>query len=352
MVIEMSEVKRDTDEISSSKPVNYYVLAGLFAGIIVFAFANAYEPNIFTQADLFEILLTTSPGVAGIAGLLVAKRYAPSKVFGRAYLALGIGFSLWCCGNIVFTAMNVSGIVFPYPGPPDIFFVPYYLLVLFHLTTCVRFFRKRLYLRDKLTIILIPLVLNIVYIFALLVPSSVPGSVPDLLSQQVSIGGQTFKVIPVNGSSIQDDRYQSITVGNQTFDLEPLNLTSTAYPSIPQSDSSVDLVPIVFERFTIHPVEPQFDAQFWPPFLAGIYYNAITTINLAFAIVGMTIFRGSVLGAAWGLLLLGIALLAVADIIFDFSTIYAYDRTGLSIVFYVFGSAIVSYGLIVHRRIL
>jgi hypothetical protein len=66
----------------------------------------------------------------------------------------------------------------------------------------------------------------------------------------------------------------------------------------------------------------------------------------------MTVFRNSVLGGVWGLLLLGIALIAVADIIYDFSSIYFYDRTGPSIDFYVFGAAIVAYALIIHRRIL
>jgi hypothetical protein len=338
------------DKVGSK--INYYVLVAMITGIIIFAFANSYEPNIFTQADFFEIILTITPGIAGVAGLLVAKRYLHSKVFGRAYLALGIGFLLWCSGNIVFTIMNVTGTVLPYPGPPDLFFVPYYLFVLFHLTTCVRYFKKRFSLQDKLTIILIPLVINIVYIFALLVPVSIPGSVPDLLSQQVTIGEQTFKLVPVDDPSVRNNDYQRITVGNETFALEPLELTSTAYPSIPQSNSPVDLAPLAFERFTIGQITAQFDSQFWPPFLAGIYYNAISTINLSFAIVGMTIFRNSALGAAWGLLLLGIALIAVADIIFDFSTIYAYDRTGPSIDFYVFGASIVVYALIIHRRIL
>jgi hypothetical protein len=331
--------------------INYYVLVALFAGIIIFAFANAYEPDILRQADFFQVMLITAPAVAGVFGLLVAKRYWRSKVFGRAYLALGIGFLLWSSGNIVFTIMNITGNPLPYPGPPDLFFVPYYLLVLFHLISIVRYFRKRLYRRDKLTIILIPLVINIVYIFALLVPTSIPGSVPDLLSQHVTIGGQTFKVLPVDDPSVRDD-FQRITVGEETFALEPIDLASIAYPSIPQSNSPVDLVPLAFERLTFAPINTQANAEFWPPFLIGIYYNTITTINLSFAIVGATIFRNSILGGAWGILLLGIALIAVADLIFDFSTIYSYDRTGPTIDFYVFGAAIVAYALLIHRRIL
>jgi hypothetical protein len=84
--------------------------------------------------------------------------------------------------------------------------------------------------------------------------------------------------------------------------------------------------------------------------LAGIFYNTITTLNLALAIVGATIFRSSVLGLAWGFLLFGIALNAVGDIIYDFTAIYAYDRTNPAMDFWVFGCMIVSYALYTHRK--
>lgn len=321
----------------------------MFAGILLFSFANAYTPQIDSQADFFEISLAVSQFVAGILGLLVAKRYWGSKVFGRAYLALGLGFILWGIGSHLYTQLVIAGITLPYPGPPDIFFASYFLLLLFHLTTCIRYFKKKFSVTDKLVIILIPVIVNIVYIVALLTSASIPGSVPDLLSQQVTIGGQTFKVIPESDPSVADD-YQRIIVDNVTYALEPLELTTTSYPQIPQTNSSVDMVPLAISNLTLEPVQQQYDSEFWPPFLAGIFYNGITTLNLSLAIVGWTVFRNSILGVAWGLLLLGIALNAVADIIFDFTTIYSYDRTNPAMDFWVFGTMIVSYALYIHRK--
>jgi hypothetical protein len=333
----------------SSGNINYYILAAMFAGILIFAFANAYEPQIDSQADFFEISLAASQIVAGSFGLLVAKRYWGSRIFGRAYLALGVGFILWGIGSQLYTQMTISGVPLPYPGPPDFFFVPYFLLLTFHLTTCVHFFRKKLYQRDKLVIILLPLVVNIVYVFALLTSVSIPGSVPDQLSQQVNIDGQTFKVLPADDPSVQDD-YQRVTIGNDTYALVPIELASTSYPQVPETNSSIDLLPLAFSRLTLESMSQQYDAEFWPPFLAGLFYNGVTTINLSLAIVGATVFRNSVLGVAWGLLLLGIALNAVGDIIYDFTTIYSYDRTNPAIDFWVFGSMIVTYALYLHRK--
>src|SRR5215831_13479157 len=187
----------------------------MFAGIVAFGFANALEPQINRQYDFFELSLPVSQWVAGIFGLLVAKRYWGSKVFGRAYLALGIGFLLWGTGSSFYTFLEIFGNPFPYPGPPDIFFISYFSLLLFHLTTNIRFFRKKLLLRDKLIVIAVPTVINIIFVFALLVPISVPGSVPDLLSHQIHIGNQTYEVVLANESLPQTD-YAHITQGNQT----------------------------------------------------------------------------------------------------------------------------------------
>lgn len=328
--------------------INYYILSLMFGGIILFAVANSYEPQINTQADFFEISLWVSQWVAGIFGLLVARKYWGSRVFGRAYLALGIGFLLWGVGSATYTILNILGDPLPYPGLPDVFFIPYFLLLTFHLVTCTRYFKKRFSIRDKLTLVLLPVIINVIYVFALLFPVGIPGSVPDLLSHQIIIGHQTFKLVPIE--SVTGD-YQQILVSNVSYALVPLEPSSTIYPQLPQSNSSVDLIPLALSHLSLGEVAT-IDLEFWPPFLAGLFYNAITTINLAWAILGMTVFRGSLLGIAWGLLLVGIAINATADIVYDFTTIYYYDRTNPTIPLWVFGSMIISYALYIHRKTL
>ncbi|HEX2013823.1 MAG TPA: hypothetical protein VLA68_01225, partial [Nitrososphaera sp.] len=164
--------------------------------------------------------------------------------------------------------------------------------------------------------------------------------------QQITIGEETFKVIPADSV---EGSYETVTVGNLTYALVPIEPASTIYPQIPQTDSPVDLDPIALSQLTVGSTG-ELGADFWPPFFAGIFYNVITTVNLAWAILGMTIFRGSILGLAWGLLLVGVALNATADIAYDFTSIYYYDRTNPTIPLWVFGCMIISYALYVHRK--
>jgi hypothetical protein len=104
--------KSDTE---SAGGINYYILGLMFAGILVFGVANAYEPDIYEQVDLFETALGVAQYSVGIFGVFVAIRYRGSKIFGRAYLALGIGFLLWGTGTWVFTAAQIAGLE-DYPG--------------------------------------------------------------------------------------------------------------------------------------------------------------------------------------------------------------------------------------------
>jgi hypothetical protein len=327
--------------------VNYYVLTVMFAFIIFFSFANAYEPQIDSQIDFFDISLPIAQFVTGIFGLYVAKKYGWSThIFGRAYLALSLGFLIWGVGSTVFLALIASSAEIPYPGLPDVFFVVTYLLLLFHLSTIVRYFKRKFSSKDKLVLIAIPVVINIVYVMAVFLVPSIPGSVPDLLSSHVIIGGQLFEIVKADGASSD---FNQIMVGNDTFDLVPVD-SYTGYPQIPETDGPVDLVPIVFTKLTTNFETASFMPEFWPPFFAGLFYNSITTVNLALAILGMTVFRGSMLGTAWGVLLVGFILISSADIIYDFTSLYGDVRTSLAIPLWVFGCMILSYALYLHRK--
>jgi hypothetical protein len=319
----------------------------MFAFMVFFSFANAYEPQIDSQLDFFDISLPIAQFVTGLFGLHVAKKYGwTTHVFGRAYLALGAGFLVWGIGSTVFMFLLVFGFDFPYPGLPDVFFVPAYFALLFHLSTITHYFKKKFSSRDKMVLILIPVVINIIYVFTIFLDPSVPGSVPDLLSNQVTVGGQVFELVPAGNTS---NGYEQVTVNDITYDLVPVT-SYTGYPQVPETDSIIDPVPLVLTKLAISFDSSKLTSEFWPPFFAGLFYNSITTLNLAFAILGMTIFRGSMLGTAWGVLLIGFILTSSADIVFDFTSIYGDVRTSLAIPLWVFGCMVLSYALHLHRK--
>jgi hypothetical protein len=313
----------------------------MFAGIVLFAVANYYEPDEYGQADLFEILYSLSQFVTGGFGLIVAKKYWGSKVFGKAYLALGTAFILQGIASSLFTALQMQGVPLPYPGWPDLFVAPYFILVLYHLVTCTHYLKKKLERKDKIVLITLPVSVNIIFVFALLFSVVIPGSAPEIMERQVTIGGETFQIVPAGSFP---GSYETVRIDDVTYDLVPIG----AIEQEPLSPIKLD--PIVFSNFTFQGLNEQ-DPEFWNRFFAGLFYNVITTINLGWAILGATVYRGSILGNAWGLLLLGIGLISIADIMYDFETMDGtYERNGLTMPLWIFGRMLMCYGLYIHIR--
>ena len=339
-------MKKNSDYQASKSDINYVVILLMLVAIIPYVILNTYEPQIDTQYDFFELMFPLSEFVAGIFGISVATKYWGSKVFGKAFLTIGLGY---VCAGIATTTFGIYEVVLkesnPFPGLSDVFLVPFYLLIFFHLFTTVRHFKKKFSRTDKLTIIFLPLIATSIFIMAYSFPAEVPGSIPDLVSQHITIGDTTYKILPTS-ESFGD--YQQITVDDQTYDLIPVEITTTQYEQVPQTDSPLNLIPIVFTNFNIgQPYDG--DATYWLGFGLIIFYFGMITLNLAFAVIGTQIFRNTVLGNAWGLLLFGIVLTSIGDIIYFFNALYTYDKT-IDLGFWVFGFMIISYALYLHKK--
>ena len=104
---------------------NYYVIAAIFISVLFFILGNALEPQINEQLDFFELIFILAYASPAVFSFAIAKRYWPSKVFGKAYLALGIAYSLTAVGASLFDYFQMSGIENPYPYWPDIFFAAF-----------------------------------------------------------------------------------------------------------------------------------------------------------------------------------------------------------------------------------
>ena len=335
---------------SMSNDVNFLVVITMFAGILAYGIMNSYEPQVDRQYDFFELMFPLSEFAAGGFALLVAKRYWGSEIFGRAYLSLGIGCICAGIGTALFGVFEVIyGIDNPFPNWNDVFTGAYFLFLIYHLRTSVHYFKRKFSRKDKLLIIMLPLTATSILLGVTFFSFEVSGSVPDLLSQQIKVDDTTFKLVPVSSPSGQ---YQYITVSNVTYELVPANLTTTRYEQVPRTDSPINFVPITVSNIVVSPRIIEKDPTFWVGIGLQIYYYSMTTLNLSFAVIGSYIFRRSMLGNAWGLLLLGIGLTAVGDIIYYFNAVYTYDRTYPDIAFWVFGYMIISYALYLHRKTL
>jgi hypothetical protein len=126
------------------------------------------------------------------------------------------------------------------------------------------------------------------------------------------------------------------------FDLDKARQTE---PDV--DDQTIKIIPRII---TMMGSQPTHDEEFLKGYLLGIYFTAATTLTFAFTIVGAQVFRGSVLGAPWGILLVGIGLNTVADVSYYFTSIEGYDRSNAIIGLWVLGCMIVSYALYVHKK--
>jgi hypothetical protein len=279
--------------------INYYVIAGILISILFFIVANAIEPQINEQLDFFELIFVLAYAAPAVFSFSLVRGYGRKTLFGRAYLSLGIAYAVTSIGAFLFDYYQMIGVENPYPSWIDVLFGAFYPFAIYHLRTNIYFIRrvqKPVLKKSHIALlIIIPLGVTSLYAFG--------------LSTNVSFTEE----------QIYDD------------------------------DSTLNLMPRVLSHMRFTPVE-EHDQQFWNGFYTGIFFVAATTFTFTWAIIGAQVFRGSILGAPWGLLLVGIGLNTVADVSYYYTSIYAYDRTNLIIGVWVLGCMLVSYALYLHKR--
>jgi len=92
--------------------------------------------------------------------------------------------------------------------------------------------------------------------------------------------------------------------------------------------------------------------DWYKEFLAGLAFVILSVFVLAYALIGFQVFRGGILGPAWGLLLAGLATKSLADIQYYYSELLGvYDRAHPMTTMWVVGIVIVAYALYKHKTL-
>jgi hypothetical protein len=295
---------REKEERVGSE-INYYVLVAIFTAIVLFDIANALEPQVDAELDFFELMRMLGFAAASIFAFSVAKRYGKSKVFGRAYLSLGIAYAFYFMGEVLWYVYQVGyQISNPYPYWPDIGYFGFVPFAIYHLRTNVHFFRRKLGASQKAILVIIPTGVTLLYLFALLVPIGMNENV----------------------------------IGNPSLNPEEIGEETSTYR----------IAPRFFDYVWIE-MSQERDQQYWNGVYMGTAYVAGSTLIFSFVILGAQVFRGSILGAPWGLLLLGLGLNWVADMQYYYSSIYYFDRTNPVHGLWLAGAMVVCYALYKHR---
>lgn len=114
----------------------------------------------FNAIDVIELSLQV---VVMVSAFIVSKLYWPGKVFGKAYLALGIAFGMWFIAEIMWQIHENVLFIEPYPSFADIFYFAFYPFALYHLITNIRGFEVKITKKTVVWMASIPIFIVSVY---------------------------------------------------------------------------------------------------------------------------------------------------------------------------------------------
>jgi hypothetical protein len=143
--------------------IDYKILVVIFCLGIAFHVVNNAIKDITEEFNVIDIVELTIQAVVMTSSFIVAKLYWPSKIFGKAYLALGIAFGLWFVAEIMWQIYENVLFIEPYPSYADIFYFAFYPLALYHLITNIRGFDAKITKKTITWIAIIPIFILTMY---------------------------------------------------------------------------------------------------------------------------------------------------------------------------------------------
>ncbi|MDW0340670.1 MAG: hypothetical protein QN597_10550, partial [Nitrososphaeraceae archaeon] len=149
--------------LEPKRGLNYKVLLLIAALAVIYQTFNYILPENEGELSPIDIVFTISIVTCAIASFIVSKRYDHSAVFGQAYLALGIAFTAYAIGDIIYNFQTTVLKIDPYPSIADIFFFAQYPFIIFHLIRNIKFFRRKINKVTKIWLAAIPVALVLLY---------------------------------------------------------------------------------------------------------------------------------------------------------------------------------------------
>lgn len=166
------------------KPANSISYMMIFVIVIVNVAVHYY--GVLTKNDLFVYVFSIAcPIAAGIASLIVSKGYSTSttsKVFQRGFFCLGLALFFTATGDFIYFIYDVGN---TYPSIADIFYFPFYPLVMIHLLLNIRFFKydfPKVLLKEKKDLAWLIAIPSTVFGFYVVLNGGMSFSIENLLS--------------------------------------------------------------------------------------------------------------------------------------------------------------------------
>ena len=143
--------------------LNYKVLLVIAGLAVIYQTFNYILPEKEGELSPIDYVFTISIVTCAIASFIVTKRYGRSAVFGQAYLALGIAFTAYAIGDIIYNFQTTVLKIDPYPSIADIFFFAQYPFIIFHLIRNIKYFKRKITGRTLIWLAAVPIALVLLY---------------------------------------------------------------------------------------------------------------------------------------------------------------------------------------------
>jgi len=157
------EPQKVSDSVES--PINKKILLLILGLALIFQTFVYTTPNSDEKEYLIALVSIVNPLVAAIISFIVARRYASSIVFGKAYAILGIGLLMMFLGEATWYTYVFVFELEPFPSAADVFFFVFYPFAMIHILLNVRFFQTKTSLNNKIWLASIPIVIITIYTF-------------------------------------------------------------------------------------------------------------------------------------------------------------------------------------------
>ena len=149
--------------ISSQLKESYKIILLVFAAAITLQFSS-YIPLEFFKSDIvIRVSTIILPLAVAASSFVISKIYGGSKVFGKSYFLLGLGFVAYFLGEAVYFFLVDPGSDSDSTFLGDIFFLVSYPIVFAHVIINIRYFAEKLEDYQKILLIIIPTITILFY---------------------------------------------------------------------------------------------------------------------------------------------------------------------------------------------
>ncbi len=138
------------------------------APLVIFAFATIItfglksRIGIFESSTVFDVLIFVLPLSAAITSFAVSKRYGKSKVFGRSYFLLGLGFFAVFVGEFMYFLFGNTWDESTLDLIDSLFLVSF-VCTTAHMTINIRYFAEKFETYQKVIVVFLPMFITGIY---------------------------------------------------------------------------------------------------------------------------------------------------------------------------------------------